>query len=168
MAELRSSMTLTDRVSGTLDRVYKSMNRVVSVSNRTNRVVQEQGRVSQSTASSAQALADKVERVSNATSRQSRVIERSISVSRQAEGQNNRVSKTIRKIGDESQRTSNKVRGMWGSFKGYIGGLLALTAIQRGLQSLFRTSDEYSNMQQRLRLVNDGQQTQAQLQREIY
>ena len=168
MAELRSSMTLTDRVSGTLDRVYKSMNRVVSVSNRTNRVVQEQGRVSQSTASSAQALADKVERVSNATSRQSRVIERSISVSRQAEGQNNRVSKTIRKMGDESQRTSNKVRGMWGSFKGYIGGLLALTAIQRGLQSLFRTSDEYSNMQQRLKLVNDGQQTQAQLQREIY
>lgn len=168
MAELRSNMTLTDRVSGTLERVYRSMNRVVNVSNRVNQATQRVGATHTNTAQRMDYFVNKAGKVVDAQGR-------FISATRMAElGLRKedlalfQVKNRLRDVGNESTRTAGKISKLWGSFKGYVGGLIAITAIIRGLQQLFKVSDEYANMQTRLKLVNDGQQTQVQLQREIY
>ena len=50
MAELRSSMTLTDRVSNTLNRVHNTMTRVNRVSNQANQTIQRQSVITQTAA----------------------------------------------------------------------------------------------------------------------
>ncbi|MCW6665404.1 tape measure protein [Aerococcaceae bacterium NML191219] len=140
MAELRSSMTLTDRVSNTLNRVYNTMTRVNRVSNQANQTIQRQSAITQTAASKAQHLSVQADRV----------------------------AMSERRMGNEAQRAGGKISRMWDSFKGYIGGMLAIETIRRGLSSLFETSGEYSGMQSRLSIINDGLYTQAELQEKIY
>lgn len=140
MAELRSSMTLTDRVSNTLNRVHNTMTRVNRVSNQANQTIQRQSVITQTAASKAQNLSVQADRV----------------------------AMSERRMGNEAQRAGGKVSKMWDSFKGYIGGMLAIETIRRGLSSLFETAGEYSGMQSRLSMINDGMYTQAELQEKIY
>jgi len=74
-------------------------------------------------------------------------------------GINNNVN-SQRQLNNEAQRSS----GIFSSLKGVIGGLVGIFAVKQGIETL----DNMSNIAARLNLINDGSQTQAELQQKIY
>lgn len=65
---------------------------------------------------------------------------------------------------DKAAHGAKKVESAWGSIKGMIAGVAAGFTVKMAVDQ----TDAYANNQARLGLINDGMQTQAELQQKIY
>jgi len=54
--------------------------------------------------------------------------------------------------------------GLWGKIKGFVAAYAGFEALKKGMEA----TDNYTNQSARLALINDGMQTQAELQQKIY
>ena len=54
--------------------------------------------------------------------------------------------------------------GLWGKIKGFVAAYAGFEALKKGMEA----TDNYTNQSARLALINDGLQTQAELQQKIY
>lgn len=142
MAGINTTMSLTDRVSGTLQRVHNTMNKVHSLGTRVSGSFQKQ-------ASSMIQLARK---------------------SASAEIGLLRSKMAIDAVGKASDNASQKINNL-GNATGALGaikGALAGVAIGATVGKAMNMSDDYANMNARLNMINDGMQTTNELQKSIF
>ena len=135
-------MSLTDRVSGTLQRVHNTMNKVHSLGTRVSGSFQKQ-------ASSMVQLARK---------------------SASAEIGLLRSKMAIDAVGKASDNASQKINNL-GNATGALGaikGALAGVAIGASVGKAMNMSDDYANMNARLNMINDGMQSTNELQKSIF
>lgn len=142
MSGINTTMSLTDRVSGTLQRVHNTMNKVHSLGTRVSGSFQKQ-------ASSMVQLARK---------------------SASAEIGLLRSKMAIDAVGKASDNASQKINNL-GNATGALGaikGVLAGVAIGATVGKAMNMSDDYANMNARLNMINDGMQTTSELQKSIF
>lgn len=142
MSGINTTMSLTDRVSGTLQRVHNTMNKVHSLGTRVSGSFQKQ-------ASSMVQLARK---------------------SASAEIGLLRSKMAIDAVGKASDNASQKINNL-GNATGALGaikGALAGVAIGATVGKAMNMSDDYANMNARLNMINDGMQSTNELQKSIF
>lgn len=142
MSGINTTLSLTDRVSGTLQRVHNTMNKVHSLGTRVSGSFQKQ-------ASSMIQLARK---------------------SASAEIGLLRSKMAIDAVGKASDNASQKINNL-GNATGALGaikGALAGVAIGASVGKAMNMSDDYANMNARLNMINDGMQTTSELQKSIF
>lgn len=142
MSGINTTLSLTDRVSGTLQRVHNTMNKVHSLGTRVSGSFQKQ-------ASSMVQLARK---------------------SASAEIGLLRSKMAIDAVGKASDNASQKINNL-GNATGALGaikGALAGIAIGATVGKAMNMSDDYANMNARLNMINDGMQTTNELQKSIF
>lgn len=142
MSGINTTMSLTDRVSGTLQRVHNTMNKVHSIGTRVSGSFQKQ-------ASSMVQLARK---------------------SASAEIGLLRSKMAIDAVGKASDNASQKINNL-GNATGALGaikGALAGVAIGATVGKAMNMSDDYANMNARLNMINDGMQSTSELQKSIF
>ncbi len=142
MSGINTTMSLTDRVSGTLQRVHNTMNKVHSLGTRVSGSFQKQ-------ASSMVQLARK---------------------SASAEIGLLRSKMAIDAVGKASDNASQKINNL-GNATGALGaikGALAGVAIGASVGKAMNMSDDYANMNARLNMINDGMQSTNELQKSIF
>lgn len=142
MSGINTTMSLTDRVSGTLQRVHNTMNKVHSIGTRVSGSFQKQ-------ASSMIQLARK---------------------SASAEIGLLRSKMAIDAVGKASDNASQKINNL-GNATGALGaikGALAGVAIGATVGKAMNMSDDYANMNARLNMINDGMQSTNELQKSIF
>ena len=142
MSGINTTMSLTDRVSGTLQRVHNTMNKVHSLGTRVSGSFQKQ-------ASSMVQLARK---------------------SASAEIGLLRSKMAIDAVGKASDNASQKINNL-GNATGALGaikGALAGVAIGATVGKAMNMSDDYANMNARLNMINDGMQSTSELQKSIF
>ena len=142
MSGINTTLSLTDRVSGTLQRVHNTMNKVHSLGTRVSGSFQKQ-------ASSMVQLARK---------------------SASAEIGLLRSKMAIDAVGKASDNASQKINNL-GNATGALGaikGALAGVAIGATVGKAMNMSDDYANMNARLNMINDGMQSTNELQKSIF
>ena len=142
MSGINTTLSLTDRVSGTLQRVHNTMNKVHSLGTRVSGSFQKQ-------ASSMIQLARK---------------------SASAEIGLLRSKMAIDAVGKASDNASQKINNL-GNATGALGaikGALAGVAIGATVGKAMNMSDDYANMNARLNMINDGMQSTNELQKSIF
>lgn len=142
MSGINTTLSLTDRVSGTLQRVHNTMNKVHALGTRVSGSFQKQ-------ASSMIQLARK---------------------SASAEIGLLRSKMAIDAVGKASDNASQKINNL-GNATGALGaikGALAGVAIGATVGKAMNMSDDYANMNARLNMINDGMQTTNELQKSIF
>lgn len=142
MSGINTTLSLTDRVSGTLQRVHNTMNKVHALGTRVSGSFQKQ-------ASSMIQLARK---------------------SASAEIGLLRSKMAIDAVGKASDNASQKINNL-GNATGALGaikGALAGVAIGATAKKAMSISDEYANMNARLNMINDGMQSTSELQKSIF
>lgn len=142
MSGINTTLSLTDRVSGTLQRVHNTMNKVHSLGTRVSGSFQKQ-------ASSMIQLARK---------------------SASAEIGLLRSKMAIDAVGKASDNASQKINNL-GNATGALGaikGALAGVAIGATVGKAMNMSDDYANMNARLNMINDGMQSTSELQKSIF
>ena len=142
MSGINTTLSLTDRVSGTLQRVHNTMNKVHSLGTRVSASFQKQ-------ASSMIQLARK---------------------SASAEIGLLRSKMAIDAVGKASDNASQKINNL-GNATGALGaikGALAGVAIGATVGKAMNMSDDYANMNARLNMINDGMQSTSELQKSIF
>lgn len=142
MSGINTTLSLTDRVSGTLQRVHNTMNKVHALGTRVSGSFQKQ-------ASSMIQLARK---------------------SASAEIGLLRSKMAIDAVGKASDNASQKINNL-GNATGALGaikGALAGVAIGATVGKAMNMSDDYANMNARLNMINDGMQSTSELQKSIF
>lgn len=142
MSGINTTLSLTDRVSGTLQRVHNTMNKVHALGTRVSGSFQKQ-------ASSMIQLARK---------------------SASAEIGLLRSKMAIDAVGKASDNASQKINNL-GNATGALGaikGALAGVAIGATVGKAMNMSDDYANMNARLNMINDGMQSTNELQKSIF
>jgi len=153
-------MTLTDRMTGTLQRMMKAINSTIRAMEQMN------------TASSRSMDMRSLQRARRDIESAQASFNRLQTSARQAgsEGQNagNRLRNGLIRVRDSANSATSSVRTLLTSLLGFAAAYLSLQGIANGFNKFAQASDEYSNTNARLANINDGLQTQVELQEKIY
>ncbi|MFJ7953973.1 tape measure protein [Lysinibacillus sp. NPDC096418] len=157
---VNTTMTLTDRVTNTLNKMMKSMNSTIRAMEQMH------------TASSSSMDMRSLQRARRDIESANASFDRLRASARQAgsEGQNvgNRLRSGFSGASAGADAATSSVRRLLVSFTGFAAAYLSIQGIANGFNKFTQASDNYSNSNARLNNVNDGLQTQAQLQDKIY
>lgn len=157
---VRTTMTLTDRMTGTLQRMMKAINSTIRAMEQMN------------TASSRSMDMRSLQRARRDIESAQASFNRLQTSARQAgsEGQNagNRLRNGLIRVRDSANSATSSVRTLLTSLLGFAAAYLSIQGIANGFNKFAQASDEYSNTNARLANINDGLQTQVELQEKIY
>jgi tape measure domain-containing protein len=95
-------------------------------------------------------------------------LERLRSSSRNASGDLNPLGNGFRRLNGPIGGAAGAVRNFFASFVGAAAAILSLQALREGFQDFVRAADAYTSTSARLANINDGLQTQAELQENVY
>lgn len=160
MANIQTTMSLTDRVTGTLNKIYATMDRVKNAGSGIDKVMKAQESAMKKAGDSGQYFVNKAGRVIDINGR-------FISSSTLAAAGLKKEELALRDLGNASNHASNKLSKL-GSLKGLLKTALASIAVVKTAKQAINMSDEYANMHARLDMIRDGTQTTEQLQKSIY
>ena len=153
-------MSLTDKMTGTLQKMMKAMNSTVrameqmhTASNRVGdmRSLQRARRDIESASASFERLRSSARLAGN-------------------EGQNsgNRIRNGLNGVRESANSATSSVRSLISSLMGFTAAYLSIQGISNGFNKFTQASDNYSNTNARLANINDRLQTQKELQDKIY
>ncbi len=149
-------MTLTDKMTGTLQKMMKAMNSTIRA--------MEQMHNTSSRSMDMRSLQRARRDIESATA----AINRLRTSARLAQ-------QNVGALGDKFRGTSggiaaatNGVGRFLSKFTGFAAAILSVQALTEGFKKLVSASDAYSNVNARLANINDGSQTQKELQDKIY
>jgi tape measure domain-containing protein len=149
-------MTLTDRMTGTLHKMMKAMNSTIRA--------MEQMHISSNRAGDMRSLQRATRDIQSA-----RVAFDRLSASARLAFQN------VGDVGDIFSGTSGGISAatsgvgkFFSKFVGFASNILSVKNLTEGFKKLASASDSYSNTKTRIANINDGSQTQAELQDKIY
>ncbi|MGE7841383.1 tape measure protein [Lysinibacillus sp. NPDC093712] len=153
---VRTTMTLTDRMTGTLHKMMKAMNSTIRT--------MEQMHISSNRAGDMRSLQRATRDIQSA-----RVAFDRLSASARLAFQN------VGDVGDIFSGTSGGISAatsgvgkFFSKFVGFASNILSVKNLTEGFKKLASASDSYSNTNTRIANINDGSQTQAELQDKIY
>lgn len=160
MANIQTTMSLTDRVTGTLSKIYATMERVKNAGSGIDKAMKAQESAMKKAGDSGQYFVNKAGRVLDINGR-------FISSSTLAAAGLKKEELALRDLGNASNHASNKLSKL-GSLKGLLKTALASIAVIKTAKQAINMSDEYANMHARLDMIRDGTQTTEELQKSIY
>ena len=160
MANIQTTMSLTDRVTGTLNKIYATMERVKNAGSGIDKAMKAQESAMKKAGDSGQYFVNKAGRVIDINGR-------FISSATLAAAGLKKEELALRDLGNASNHASNKLSKL-GSLKGLLKTALASIAVVKTAKQAINMSDEYANMHARLDMIRDGTQTTEQLQKSIY
>lgn len=160
MANIQTTMSLTDRVTGTLNRIYATMERVKNAGSGIDKAMKAQESAMKKAGDSGQYFVNKAGRVIDINGR-------FISSAMLAAAGLKKEELALRDLGNASNNASNKLSKLV-SLKGLLKTALAGIAVTKITKQAIGMSDEYANMHARLDMIRDGTQTTEELQKSIY
>lgn len=160
MANLQTTMSLTDRVTGTLNKIYATMERVKNAGSGIDKAMKAQESAMKKTGDSGQYYVNKAGRVIDINGR-------FISSATLAAAGLKKEELALRDLGNASNNASNKLSKLV-SLKGLLKTTLAGIAVTKITKQAIGMSDEYANMHARLDMIRDGTQSTEELQKSIY
>ena len=160
MANIQTTMSLTDRVTGTLNKIYATMERVKNAGSGIDKAMKAQESAMKKAGDSGQYFVNKAGRVIDINGR-------FISSATLAAAGLKKEELALRDLGNASNHASNKLSKL-GSLKGLLKTALASIAVVKTAKQAINMSDEYANMHARLDMIRDGTQTTEELQKSIY
>lgn len=155
MSGAQTSLALQDRLTGPLQRMISAMDQTIRVMERMNTTTNN---------IDMRSLGRARTQIQNANAD----LERLMSASRSTGAGLAPVSRGFQNIGPPANSATNVVRNFFASFAGAAVAYLSIQGIANGFKSFVNASDNYVSINARLANVNDGLQTQAQLQDQIY
>ena len=160
MANIQTTMSLTDRVTGTLNKIYATMERVKNAGPGIDKVMKAQESAMKKAGDSGQYFVNKAGRLIDINGR-------FVNSATLAAAGLKKEELALRDLGNASNNASNKLSKL-GSLKGLLKTALASIAAVKTAKQAINMSDEYANMHARLDMIRDGTQTTEQLQKSIY
>lgn len=163
MANIQTTMSLTDRVTGTLNKIYATMERVKNAGSGIDKAMKAQESAMKKASDSGQYFVNKAGRVIDINGR-------FISSATLAAAGLKKEELALRDLGNASNNASKKL-SKFNSAKGMMKGALVGAAIALAgvvAKKAIDMSDEYANMHARLDMIRDGTQTTEELQKSIY
>lgn len=160
MANLQTTMSLTDRVTGTLNKIYATMERVKNAGSGIDKAMKAQESAMKKAGDSGQYFVNKAGRVIDINGR-------FVNSATLAAAGLKKEELALRDLGNASNNASNKLSKL-GSLKGLLKTALASIAVVKTAKQAINMSDEYANMHARLDMIRDGTQSTEQLQKSIY
>lgn len=160
MANIQTTMSLTDRVTGTLNKIYATMERVKNAGSGIDKAMKAQESAMKKAGDSGQYFVNKAGRVVDINGR-------FVSSATLAAAGLKKEELALRDLGNASNNASNKLSRLV-SLKGLLKTTLASIAVVKTAKQAINMSDEYANMHARLDMIRDGTQTTEQLQKSIY
>ena len=160
MANIQTSMSLTDRVTGTLNKIYATMERVKNAGSGIDKAMKAQESAMKKAGDSGQYFVNKAGRVVDINGR-------FVSSATLAAAGLKKEELALRDLGNASNNASNKLSKLV-SLKGLLKTALAGIAVGAITKQAVGMSDEYANMHARLDMIRDGMQTTEELQKSIY
>ncbi|TCJ01490.1 tape measure protein [Cytobacillus praedii] len=157
MAGAQTSITLTDRLTGPLTRMMRAMDRTISIMERMDRTANNVD-----TKGLQRARRD----IQNATAD----LERLRSSTNSLGGSNglNQLQNQFLNLPGPIGSAAGAVRSFFVGFAGAAAAILSLQALREGFQDFVKAADAYTSTSARLANINDGLQTQAELQENVY
>lgn len=160
MANIQTTMSLTDRVTGTLNKIYATMERVKNAGSGIDKAMKAQESTMKKAGDSGQYFVNKAGRVVDINGR-------FVSSATLAAAGLKKEELALRDLGNASNHASNKLSKL-GSLKGLLKTALASIAVVKTAKQAINMSDEYANMHARLDMIRDGTQSTEELQKSIY
>lgn len=160
MANIQTTMSLTDRVTGTLNKIYATMERVKNAGSGIDKAMKAQESAMKKAGDSGQYFVNKAGRVVDVNGR-------FVNSATLAAAGLKKEELALRDLGNASNNASKKLSKL-GSLKGLLKTALASIAVVKTAKQAINMSDEYANMHARLGMIRDGTQTTEQLQKSIY
>ena len=160
MANIQTTMSLTDRVTGTLNKIYATMERVKNAGSGIDKAMKAQESAMKKAGDSGQYFVNKAGRVIDINGR-------FISSATLAAAGLKKEELALRDLGNASNNASNKLSKLV-SLKGLLKTALTGIAVGAITKQAIGMSDEYANMHARLDMIRDSTQTTEELQKSIY
>ena len=160
MANIQTTMSLTDRVTGTLNKIYATMERVKNAGPGIDKVMKAQESAMKKAGDSGQYFVNKAGRVVDINGR-------FVNSATLAAAGLKKEELALRDLGNASNNASNKLSRLV-SLKGLLKTALAGIAVTKITKQAIGMSDEYANMHARLDMIRDSTQTTEELQKSIY
>lgn len=160
MANIQTTMSLTDRVTGTLNKIYATMERVKNAGSGIDKAMKAQESAMKKAGDSGQYFVNKAGRVVDINGR-------FVSSATLAAAGLKKEELALRDLGNASNHASNKLSKLV-SLKGLLKTALAGIAVGAITKQAIGMSDEYANMHARLDMIRDSTQTTEELQKSIY
>ena len=160
MANIQTTMSLTDRVTGTLNKIYATMERVKNAGPGIDKVMKAQESAIKKAGDSGQYFVNKAGRLIDINGR-------FVNSAMLAAAGLKKEELALRDLGNASNHASNKLSKL-GSLKGLLKTALASIAVGAITKQAIGMSDEYANMHARLDMIRDSTQTTEELQKSIY
>ncbi|KEF40405.1 tape measure domain [Schinkia azotoformans MEV2011] len=157
MAGAQTSLTLTDRLTGPLTRMMKAMDRTISIMEKMDRTANNVNTKGlQRARSDIQSASAELER---------------LKASVRLEGSNTgieRLQNQFTNLPGPIRAAGGAVRNFFAGFAGAAAAYLSLEAIINGFRTFVNSADNYVSTSARLENINDGLQTQVELQQMVY
>ncbi|WP_162489242.1 tape measure protein [Streptococcus mitis] len=160
MANIQTTMSLTDRVTGTLNKIYATMERVKNAGSGIDKAMKAQESAMKKAGDSGQYFINKAGRVIDINGR-------FVNSATLAAAGLKKEELALIDLGNASNNASNKLSKLV-SLKGLLKTALAGIAVGAITKQAIGMSDEYANMHARLDMIRDGMQTTEELQKSIY
>lgn len=160
MGNIQTTMSLTDRVTGTLNKIYATMERVKNAGPGIDKVMKAQESAMKKAGDSGQYFVNKAGRLIDINGR-------FVNSATLAAAGLKKEELALRDLGNASNHASNKLSKLM-SLEGLLRAALASIAVTKITKQAIGMSDEYANMHARLDMIRDGTQTTEELQKSIY
>ena len=160
MANIQTTMSLTDRVTGTLSKIYATMERVKNAGSGIDKTMKAQESAMKKAGDSGQYFVNKAGRLIDINGR-------FVNSATLAAAGLKKEELALIDLGNASNNASNKLSRLV-SLKGLLKTALAGIAVGKITKQAIGMSDEYANMHARLDMIRDGMQTTEELQKSIY
>ena len=160
MANIQTTMSLTDRVTGTLNKIYATMERVKNAGSGIDKTMKAQESAMKKAGDSGQYFVNKAGRLIDINGR-------FVNSATLAAAGLKKEELALRDLGNASNNASNKLSRLV-SLKGLLKTALASIAVTKITKQAIGMSDEYANMHARLDMIRDSTQTTEELQKSIY
>lgn len=160
MANIQTTMSLTDRVTGTLNKIYATMERVKNAGSGIDKAMKAQESAMKKAGDSGQYFVNKAGRLIDINGR-------FVNSATLAAAGLKKEELALIDLGNASNNASNKLSRLV-SLKGLLKTALAGIAVGKITKQAIGMSDEYANMHARLDMIRDGMQTTEELQKSIY
>ncbi|MCL9971103.1 tape measure protein [Anoxybacillus kestanbolensis] len=155
MAGVQTTLALNDKLTGPLMKVIRAMDATIRVMEKMD---------ASATQLDTKGLAKARKAITNASAD----LERLMVASKQADSSLTPLGSKFANLPPPVNRATSAVKGFFGAFLLSTAAFAALQGIQNGIQSFVQASDAYVSTSARLANINDGLQTQAQLQEKVY
>ncbi|MEC1178545.1 tape measure protein [Metasolibacillus meyeri] len=157
---VRTSLTLADRMTSTLQHIMKSMHSTITV--------MEQMHSASNQNMDMRSLQRARRDIENAQSALARLQEQARQAGNTGQNAGNRLRNGLRGAGTEADEVTSKLQQLIGKLAGVAIAYVSIQGLANGFNKFTEASDSYSNTNARLSNINDGLQTQAELQDKIY